>query len=86
MTPQKYFESLRDDLAEQFPGDKDLQGRVAKVLIGEIWKSLDHYDDITEAHLKEEFALEYFSCELQNMDGDFRWVTKVKSLIHEYYG
>ena len=77
---------MRDDLAREFPDSKDLQGRVAKVLIGEIRKSLDHYDDITEAHLKEEFALEYFSCELQNMEGEFRWVNKVESLIEEYYG
>ena len=86
MTPQTYFENLRDDLAEQFPGDKGLQGRVAKVLIGEIRKSLELYDDITEAHLKEEFAIEYFSCELQNMESNFRWVSKVESLIDDYYG
>lgn len=52
--------------------------KVALFIVNEIIDALENYDDFTEKHLKEEFGLEYFSCELQNMDGDFRYWNKVK--------
>lgn len=51
---------------------------VAVKVVDEIINALSLYDDFTEQHLKDEFGLEYFSAELQNMDGDFRYWDKVK--------
>lgn len=58
--------------------DKALQlkekfGDKAKDVVLEIIDALENYDTQTENYLKEEFGLEYFSAELQNMDGDFRY-------------
>jgi hypothetical protein len=58
------------DLKKRF-GDK------AKEVVLEIIDALEHYDDQTEKYLKDEFGLEYFSAELQNMDSDFRYWDKV---------
>jgi hypothetical protein len=51
---------------------------VAVKVVDEIMDALELYDDFTEKYLKDEFGLEYFSAELQNMDGDFRYWDKVK--------
>jgi hypothetical protein len=51
---------------------------VAVKVVDEIIDALSLYDEFTEKHLKDEFGLEYFSAELQNMDGDFRYWDKVK--------
>ena len=51
----------------------------ALITVGKIIDALEQYDDLTEKYLKEEFGLEYFSCETQNMDGDFRYWDKVKT-------
>ena len=47
--------------------------------------SLEGYDELTEQHLKDQFGVEYFSCELQNMDSDFRWVKALRKAVeHEF--
>lgn len=51
---------------------------VALFVVNEITDALEKYDDFTEQYLKDEFGIEYFSAELQNMDGDFRYWNKVK--------
>jgi len=51
---------------------------VAVKVVDEIIDALSLYDEFTEQHLKDEFGLEYFSSELQNMDGNFRYFDKVK--------
>jgi hypothetical protein len=51
---------------------------VAVKVVDEIIDALSLYDEFTEKHLKDEFGLEYFSAELQNMDGNFRYFDKVK--------
>ena len=51
-------------------------------VVEEIIDALETYDDRTEDYLKDEFGKEYFSCELQNMDSDFRYWSKVKSEIN----
>lgn len=61
---------------------KELESKFGKELapkvVDEIIDALSLYDEFTEKHLKDEFGLEYFSAELQNMDGDFRYWDKVK--------
>jgi hypothetical protein len=54
---------------------------IALFTVNEIIDALERYDDLTEQYLKDEFGLEYFSAELQNMDSDFRYWNKVKQLI-----
>ncbi len=45
-------------------------------------EALETYDDMTEKHLKREFP-NYLSCELQNMEQDFRYYQKVKQEIEK---
>ena len=56
---------------------------VAVKVVDEIIDALSIYDEFTEQHLKDEFGLEYFSAELQNMDGDFRYWDKVKHKLNK---
>lgn len=44
--------------------------------------ALETYDDMTERHLKREFP-NYLSCELQNMEQDFRYYEQVKKEIEK---
>ena len=53
----------------------------ALIAVNEIIDALEKYDELTEKHLKDEFDVTYFSCELQNMDSDFRYWEKVKQEI-----
>lgn len=56
---------------------------VALFVVNEIIDALEKYDDFTEQYLKDEFGIEYFSAELQNMDGDFRYWSKVKHELNK---
>lgn len=56
---------------------------VALFVVNEIIDALEKYDDFTEQYLKDEFGIEYFSAELQNMDGDFRYWGKVKHELNK---
>jgi hypothetical protein len=56
---------------------------VALKVIYEIIDALEKYDELTEQYLKDEFGLEYFSVELQNMDNDFRYWDNVEIEIKE---
>ena len=64
---------------------KDLINKFGKELaskvVDEIIDALELYDTLTELHLKQEFGLDYFSSELQNMDNDFRYWDKVKKQL-----
>ena len=61
---------------------KDLINKFGKELaskvVDEIIDALETYDTSTESYLKQDFGLDYFSSELQNMDSDFRYWDKVK--------
>jgi hypothetical protein len=57
--------------------------RCALIAVDEIIDALEKYDELTEKHLKDEFNVTYFSCELQNMDSDFRYWNKVKQEIEK---
>ena len=54
----------------------------ALIAINEIINALETYDDMTEKHLKREFP-NYLSCELQNMEQDFRYYEQVKREIEK---
>lgn len=54
----------------------------ALIACDEIIDALFEYDETTEKHLKKEFP-NYFSCEVQNMDSDFRYWQEVKKHINE---
>lgn len=53
----------------------------ALFVVNEIIDALERYDGLTEQYLKDEFGIEYFSAELQNMDSDFRYWNKVKQEV-----
>jgi hypothetical protein len=55
--------------------------KCALIAVDEIIDALEKYDELTEKHLKDEFDVTYFSCELQNMDSDFRYWQEVKQEI-----
>ncbi len=59
----------------------DIARECALIAVDEIIDALEKYDELTEKHLKDEFDVTYFSCELQNMDSDFRYWEKVKQEI-----
>jgi len=71
------------------PKDKaaDLINKFSKELapkvVDEIIDALELYDILTELYLKQEFGIEFFSSELQNMDDDFRYWDKVKQEIEK---
>jgi hypothetical protein len=54
---------------------------LASKVVDEIIDALELYDTLTESNLRQEFGLEYFSSELQNMDNDFRYWDKVKKQL-----
>jgi len=64
---------------------KDLINKFGKELapkvVDEIIDALETYDTLTESYIKAEFDIDYFSCELQNMEEDFRYWDKVKREI-----
>lgn len=60
---------------------KEKSKQCALIAVNEIIDALEKYDELTEKHLKDEFDVTYFSCELQNMDSDFRYWNEVKQEI-----
>lgn len=84
MTPEQYKNKLIND-ALKITDDEALAEKICMMCIDSIKFSLEEYDNFTEKHLKEKFGVEYFSCELQNMDSDFRWVSSVRKLLSEHF-
>ena len=58
----------------------NLSKQCALIAVDEVLEALEKYDETTEQYLKDEFP-NYFSCELQNMEQDFRYYQKVKQEI-----
>ena len=54
----------------QMSKEKSKQG--AKEFVRQVMDSLEEYDDVTEKHLQKQYP-DFYSMQLQNMDGDFRW-------------
>jgi hypothetical protein len=54
----------------------------ALIAVNQIIEALETYDERTEKHLKREFP-NYLSCELQNMEQDFRYYEQVKQEIEK---
>jgi len=59
-----------------------LSKQCALIAVNQIIEALETYDDMTEKHLKREFP-NYLSCELQNMEQDFRYYEQVKREIEK---
>ena len=51
--------------------------------VREIMDALNLYDEQTEKYLKDEFGIDYTSCELQNMDSDLRYWYAVEKILME---
>ena len=60
----------------------ELAKQCALIAVNQIIEALETYDDMTEKHLKREFP-NYLSCELQNMEQDFRYYEQVKREIEK---
>jgi nitrogenase molybdenum-iron protein alpha/beta subunit len=87
MTPKEKAEELILKFMKlQEPNYNWFHSKLAKqcaiIAINEIIDALETYDDMTEKHLKREFP-NYLSCELQNMEQDFRYYQKVKQEIEK---
>lgn len=84
MTPSEKAKDISDKIiksqgsARLHPVDKES----CIVLVDEILDALHQYDYNTEKYLRMEFP-NYFSCEVQNMDSDFRYWNKVKEEINK---
>lgn len=55
----------------------------ALIAVDEILKALYEYDKNTEEYLKDDFGDKFMSCELQNMEWDFRYWEEVKQEIQK---
>lgn len=60
------------------PEKSKIAKNLALVCATKIIESLQEYDENTEEYLKEDFGLNYFSCELGNMEKDFRYWESVR--------
>jgi hypothetical protein len=89
MTPKEKAIYLVEDFAKLDFGlnDKIVIGvnhkKQALIAVYQIIDALDIYDTLTESNIKQEFGLDYFSSELQNMENDFRYWNKVKHEIEK---
>ena len=80
MKPKEKAEELLDKMTMEI--GKFNAKQCALIAINEIIDALETYDDMTEKHLKREFP-NYLSCELQNMEQDFRYYEQVKREINK---
>ena len=88
MTPKEKAKELVDKMyllsplqEIKFYSNSYMAKQCALIAVNEIIDALEKYDELTEKHLKDEFDVTYFSCELQNMDSDFRYWNEVKQEI-----
>ena len=77
-------EELVSKFSSQLPWyseeDNTMKAKIlARFAVDQIIDALEKYDELTEGYLKEQFGVEFFSSELQNMDNDFRYWSKVKN-------
>jgi hypothetical protein len=70
-----------DDTME-FSTPQRFAKKCALIAVNQIIEALETYDEMTEKHLKREFP-NYLSCELQNMEQDFRYYEQVKREIEK---
>jgi hypothetical protein len=80
MTAKEKAKELVDKMA--FEVCKTDAKQCALIAVNQIIEALETYDDMTEKHLKREFP-NYLSCELQNMEQDFRYYEQVKREIEK---
>ena len=90
MTPQQQAEAL---IIKWMPFHNSYLGMAFEILecskvyalmeINGIEQALSEYDNNLERYIIDEFGKEYYSAQVQNMDGDFRYWTKVKKCVEE---
>jgi hypothetical protein len=85
MTPKEKAEELVNEFETTIFANfthtkKSFAKECALFTVNKIIDALETYDDMTEKHLKREFP-NYLSCELQNMEQDFRYYEQVKQEI-----
>jgi hypothetical protein len=85
MTPIEKAEELVNKFIQYTPAEEEFEFiyavQCALIAVDEIINSMSRYDDLIEEDLKREFGIEFFSCEVQNMDGDFRYWQQVRTEI-----
>lgn len=85
------YEKKANELIEIFreftPAEEELEYtltvKCAIACVDQIIDALENYDDLVEKDFKEQFGVTFFSCELQNMDTDFRYWSRVKRVLLE---
>ena len=83
MEAKEKAEELVNRYLQVYHGRVKVAKQCALICVDEILKSLDEYDYNTEKHLKDEFGANYFSCEQQNMESDWRYWNKVKTELEK---
>lgn len=53
---------------------------MAILVVREILEALEEFDNVTEKTLQTDFP-DFFSCQLQNMEWDFRYWGKVEQIL-----
>ena len=84
MTPKEKAEQLVDKMYTCYQGhiDKYTAKQCALIAVDEIIDALETYDERTEEYLNNVYP-NYLSCELQNMEQDFRYYKQVKKEIEK---
>jgi len=59
-------------ITEDVQMSKEKSKHGAKEFVRQVMDALEEYDDVTEKHLQKQYP-DFYSMQLQNMDGDFRW-------------
>ena len=59
-------------ITEDVQMSKEKSKKGAKEVVSHVVAALEEYDDVTEKHLHKQYP-DFYSMQLQNMDGDFRW-------------
>lgn len=70
MTPEEKAEDLESKFGKT----------LAVLVVNEILQALEEFDNSTERWLQKDFP-DFFSCQQQNMDWDFRYWGKVEQIL-----
>ena len=85
MTPKEKAKELVDkiDEATTYILPRHVVKQLATIVVDEVIDSMSEYDNLIEEDLKDEFGIEFYSSQLQNMESDFRYWSKVENEIEK---